>query len=344
MFVFGLLFFSAGLYRLIAQRTESAAESTDAAEGGALLVGRSALTPEQILVEKTSLGRLLFFDPSLSINNSFSCGACHKPFHGYADAASLTRGAQGRKVIRNVPSLWNVVYRTSIGWIGANRSIESQTLNAITSSREMGLPYRMVIPRVEKYRARFEAIYNEFSVEAVLDALGSYQKTLIADVSPFDKYVMSGGASSISNSAKRGFEVFRGKGRCQVCHFINSDYRSQGLGRLTDEQYRNVGVGSSDVDNNAGRREVTGNPEDTGKYRTPSLRNVALTFPYMHDGSLRSLADVVEFFNRGGQENPYLDSEMQPLSLSQEEKQDLVSFLESLTGSEALREVSTKYE
>ncbi len=320
---------------------------------------------------KIDLGRQLFFDRRLSINNTVSCANCHIPEQGFTNnEISTAVGVEGRLVIRNAPTLYNVAYLKHIFVDGREISLENQVWQPITARNEMAAPsigYVInKIKRIRDYDGRFEAAFDGRSADiaTIGDALASYQRTLLAADSPFDRWYYGKTAAAISESAKRGFEVFVGKGQCAVCHRINQDHAL-----FLDHQFHNTGIGYAvstgktvsqvkkktrvqlapgifvDMDNETiqsvsridsfndlGLYRITENPADRWKFRTPTLRNVALTAPYMHNGQLPTLSDVIDFYDQGGVSNELLSPFIRPLNLTQAEKADLLAFLESLTG------------
>jgi cytochrome c peroxidase len=274
---------------------------------------------------RVELGRALFFDPVLSADTSMSCASCHQPARYFTDGKERSVGIGGREGTRNVPSILNVAYGRSFFWDGRARSLEEQILGPITGRRELGLQTEQLAPRLRSrgsYANAFRHAFGDDSItsERVARAIASYLRTLRSGDAPIDRYLY-GDTSSLSPDARRGFRLFVGRANCGVCHTIPL---------FTDHQFHNTGVswGSADT----GRFAATGVDADRGRFKTPSLRNVAETAPYMHDGSLTTLEEVIEHYDRGGRSNPRLDEEIAPLSLSAAEKAQIIAFLESLTG------------
>jgi cytochrome c peroxidase len=178
---------------------------------------------------------------------------------------------------------------------------------------------------IKGYREGFKEAFGteDFTIEQVAEAIASFERTVVSGNSPFDKFESGGDEKAISESAKRGLDIFRDKGRCSECH--------AGF-NFTDEKFHNTGVGMDKPNPDLGRYEITKKEEDKGAFKTPTLREIARTGPYMHDGSLKTLEEVVEFYDKGGIKNPNLDKEMKPLNLTEEEKKDLVEFLKTLNG------------
>ncbi len=316
-------------------------------------------TPAQI-----ALGERLFFDRRLSLNRTLSCAMCHVPGQAYAvnDLATAV-GIEGRTVKRNAPTLLNVGFLHTLFLDGREGRLEQQVWGPLLASNEMGNPSIGYVldnlARWPEYRGRFEAAFGSGpGMENVGHALAAYERTLVAAGSPFDRWYYGKDEQALPPQARRGFEVFRGKGHCVACHsigdqaalFTDEKLHNTGLGFLasmapsgghrsselapgTSIQYDLAAVAASSETrpNDLGRYEVTQNPDDRWKFRTPTLRNVALTRPYMHNGSLSTLEDVIAFYDGGGVPNELLDPLINPLHLSVMERTDLIAFLNSLT-------------
>jgi cytochrome c peroxidase len=280
------------------------------------------LTPE-----KASLGRKLFFDPILSRDRSVSCAVCHIPELGFTDDKPVAIGIEGRKGTRRTPRLVNRGYARTFFWDGRAASLEEQVIEPVRNPLEMDISIEEVITRLKgnpEYSAGFSEVFGRLpDVEALQHALASYIRTVLSGNSPYDRYI-AGEPDALTPAERRGLDIFRGKGNCAVCH----------LGpNLTDEQFHNTGAGWKEAGlEDKGRAMVTGDPADSGAFKTPTLREIASTGPYMHDGSLATLEDVIEFYDKGGEPNPGLDSEIQRLDLTAQEKSDLLAFLKSLSG------------
>ena len=256
------------------------------------------LTPE-----KVALGRRLFFDRRLSRDETVSCSSCHDPERAFSDGRVVAEGIQGRKGTRNAPALINRGYGRSFFWDGRAPTLEKQVLEPIFNPKEMDLPLTEMEQRIGLTAAE------------VSRALASYLRTILSGDSPFDRY-MKGDLSALSEQQQRGLQIFRGDGNCYACHAGPN---------LADERFHNTGVawvGGRLVDEGRGR----------GAFKTPTLREIARTGPYMHDGSLATLEDVIDYYDRGGNINPHLDEDIRPLRLSPEDKRALVAFLRSLSG------------
>ncbi len=315
---------------------------------------------------KIALGRKLFYDRRLSLNNTFSCAMCHLPEQGFTSQEMETAvGIEGRTVRRNAPTLYNVAYAKRLFHDGRESTLEQQIWGPLLARNEMGAPsVGYVIDKIKAlpdYQNVFEEAFDGrgAGMETLGQALASYQRTLLSAGSPFDRWYFGKQSDALNEAAKRGYALFTGKAGCVSCHRIEQDHAL-----LTDHQFHNTGLGyrrsmrrdlkqqrvlvapgvylnvdtaiiksvSEAPQNDLGLYEVTLNPTDRWKFRTPTLRNMTLTAPYMHDGSLPSLRDVVVFYNDGGEPNELLSPLIRSLSLSDQEIKDLVAFLESLTG------------
>lgn len=314
-----------------------------------------------------SLGRKLFYDRRLSINDTFSCASCHIPEQGFTSNELATAvGVEGRTVRRNSLSIYNVAHASRLFYDGREENLEQQVWNPFLARNEMANPsIGYVLQKLrsfEDYDGLFEAAYDGRGpgMETVGMALASYERTLLSADSPFDRWYFKKEQSAISDQAQQGFDLFKGKAGCVACHSIGQDsalfsnyqLHNTGLGYLNSygnalpSQKVQIAPGLTiDVDNSLieaisetppadlGLYEVTEDPDDRWKYRTPSLRNVAITAPYMHTGQFQTLTEVVEFYNAGGVPHPELDPLMRPLGLSSEEIEALVAFMATLTGS-----------
>ncbi|MEX2301841.1 MAG: cytochrome c peroxidase [Bryobacterales bacterium] len=277
--------------------------------------------------EKIELGRKLFFDPVLSRDRTLSCATCHDPKLGFTDTKPVAVGVDGQKGTRRSPRLINRGYGKLFFWDGRAASLEEQVLQPIQNPIEMAMTLEGVEARLRGDTAYVAGFQKSFGrppdADALQQALASYVRTIVSGNSPYDRYV-AGEAEALSAAQRRGLDIFRGKGNCSVCH----------LGpNLTDEEFHNTGVGwKNGASEDHGRAKVTGDTTDTGAFKTPTLREIAATGPYMHDGSLATLADVIEFYDKGGERDPNLSMEMQRLDLTPTEKADLAEFLRALRG------------
>jgi cytochrome c peroxidase len=274
--------------------------------------------------ERVDLGRRLFLDPMLSAAATIACASCHRPEHLFADATAISPGVYGRTGRRNTPSLLNVAYARQLTWDGRSATLEEQVLKPIQDPVEMGLSLSELVERLEgrrDYRSAFQdALGEPVSEVGVARALAAYLRTLRSGGSPFDRFRV-GEADALTPLARIGFQLFVGKARCALCHAGPT---------LSDGEFHNTGVTVRSGSEDAGRLLLTGVEADRGAFRTPSLRNVVRTAPYMHDGSLATLREVIEFYDGGGEPNPHLDADVRPLRLDEDEKRALIEFLGSL--------------
>jgi cytochrome c peroxidase len=323
--------------------------------------------------EKIALGRRLFFERRLSRNDTLSCAMCHVPEQGFTSNEMATAvGIEGRSVRRNAPTLYNVAYLRHLFHDGRVTNLGQQVWGPLLASNEMGNPSISAVlskvRQIDAYEAEFERAFpgRGLSMSTLGEALASYQRTLVSGDSSFDRFLYGGDAEALSAAAQRGFALFSGRAGCSGCHTVARDHAL-----FTDDAFHNTGVGfhaamgegegnrsgetqrvqvapgvhvdvpraivakvSESPANDLGRYEVTRDRVDRWRYRTPSLRNIALSAPYMHDGSLATLRDVVDFYRRGGVANEGLDPRVRPIELSESEADELVAFLESLTGND----------
>jgi cytochrome c peroxidase len=272
---------------------------------------------------RASLGRKLFFDPILSRNNSVACASCHRPDHGFA-SNGRPRGITGKQVSRRAPTLFNRALGNSFFWDGRESSLEKQVLLPIADPDEMGSSVDETLARLRNnkdYRAAFEATFSDGVTPANLGkAIASFERVLLRGDSRVDRF-RQGERSVLSAAELHGLWLYESKGRCWRCH-SGPNY--------SDEQYHNTGISWRKLPPDLGRFAVTKNRSDRGKFKTPTLRGLVLTGPYMHDGTLKTLEEVVEFYDRGGGANPNLDPVLQTLGLTREERSDLVAFLRAL--------------
>jgi cytochrome c peroxidase len=273
------------------------------------------------------LGRRLFFDPVLSRDSSLACASCHRPKHGFANDRVVGIGVDGRRGRRNVPPLINRGWGGSFSWDGKAETLEEQVLLPIGDPAELGLPLMTAVERLRTdrvYRDDFlSAFGREPDTETLALTLAAYVRSIRAGDSPFDRLV-EGDESALTEIERRGLKLFRGRARCDRCH----------LGPLfTDDSFHDTGVAwRNGTPSDSGRAVLTGRPEHLGAFKTPTLRELPRTAPYMHDGSLATLEEVVEFYDGGGHPNPVLDPLIRPLGLNGNEKSALVSFLRALSG------------
>ncbi|MBS0262566.1 MAG: c-type cytochrome [Planctomycetes bacterium] len=305
---------------------------------------------------KIELGRQLYFDPRLSADGTVSCATCHDPDEGYAKHTQFGIGIRGQQGGRNSPVSYNRILSLNQFWDGRAGSLEEQAIGPIANPIEMGNTHEAAVEalgKIEGYRLQFVAIYGPagLTIENVGNAIAAFERVIVTGPSPVDyfekflplkdltqedldedaelakKYAEAkAGAEAhpLSESALRGRELFYAeKSTCSRCH---------ATANLTDEKYHNLGIGMDAAEPDLGRYNVTKQDEDKGAFKTPTIRNVALSAPYMHDGSLKTLLEVVEHYDKGGTPNPTLSKNIRKLGLTEQEKRDLVAFMEACTG------------
>lgn len=314
-----------------------------------------------------ALGRKLFFDRRLSHRGTMSCGICHIPEQGFT-SNELARpiGTEGRSLRRNAPALYNVAYAERLFHDGRDTSLETQVIGPLLARVEMANPsIGHLLARIERlpdYAGRFEAAFGGGPTIGRLGAaLAAYQRSLLSANSPFDRWRFGGETAALSVQARTGFALFTGRAGCVACHTVGRDHAL-----FTDQSFHDTGLGYFNAkvrpsvrapvpveiapgvtvavsretlesvglppESDLGRHEVTLDPADLWRFKTPSLRNVALSAPYMHDGSLATLEAVVRFYDKGGHAHAGLAPLLQSLGLNDSEVTALVAFLESLTG------------
>jgi cytochrome c peroxidase len=294
------------------------------------LQATSAYIPEDnpMSADKIALGKLLYFDKRMSQNMTLSCASCHNPFHGFADPARVSTGVGGKTGTRNSPTVVNRLFSAEQFWDGRAKDLEEQSHGPLINPVEMAMgSHGDVVARIKAvrgYAPLFEKAFGDgtVTIDRIGQAIAAYERTVVSGNSPYDRW-QAGDKSALSLAAVRGMSLFNGRANCVRCH--------AGF-NFTDENYNDIGVGMNRPNPDLGRYAVTHKEEDRGKFKTPTLREIVHTAPYMHDGSERTLLEVVEFYDRGGIANPNLSPEMKPLHLSEQDKRDLVAFLESLSG------------
>ncbi len=316
---------------------------------------------------KVALGRALFFDKRLSRDGSVSCAVCHDPARAFTDSNVIAEGVGAKKGTRNSPTILNSAFSELLFWDGRAQSLEDQVNHPLVSSFEMGMETEQDLVKrvaaVSAYRRQFRQIFKAegLTMSTIAKAIAAYERTLLSGNSPFDRFI-TGNKTAITATQLRGWELFKGKAKCIECHTyaLSSPF-------FTDFKFHNTGVAATDslfetfINNltassrsaeplllahsdgfsELGRYTVTRERTDIGAFKTPTLRDVELTSPYMHNGSLKTLIDVVRFYNRGGNANSHLDSRMQPLQLTDTEINDLVEFMRALTSDDVLKQCQT---
>lgn len=327
---------------------------------------------------KVELGRKLYFDKRLSADGTVSCATCHDPLKGFADGRPVAVGIKNQSGARNSPTVLYTGFNEVQFWDGRAPTLEEQAKQPLVNPVEMGQPSHAAVAKgiaaLPEYGDGFAAAFGsrEVTIDRIAEAIAGFERTLAPFTSPFDRF-MGGDKQAISESAQRGFVLFQGKARCITCHEFNASFPY-----FTDNKFHNIGVAmKGDFEKLAreagtvsargaetqqaalahkpgfealGRWIVTHQPKDIGAFKTSGLRNIALTAPYMHDGSQKTLEEVMDFYNKGGEPNPNLDGGIRPLNLTKEEISDIIAWMQSLTddggGSNfdwaQLKELSTK--
>jgi cytochrome c peroxidase len=300
---------SAGL--AYGQRYDSSPYGSKPAQAGAV---------HPVNAAKAALGKRLFFDTRLSFDEWLSCSSCHEPSHAFSDPRKVSVGVRGQRGKRHAPTLLGRGSGESQFWDGRAGTLEEQVLQPILDPDEMGTTMESVLQRLHQ-----DPAYRGLTRESLAEALATYIRTIRSENSHYDLFV-SGWPIVFSDLELEGLQLFRGKARCYLCHSGT---------QFTDEAFHNTGVAWSEGKlQDEGRAAVSGKPYHRGAFKTPTLREVGQRGPYMHDGSLATLEDVIEFYDAGGNQNPFLDENIVPLHLSGAEKKALLAFLRtSLSGS-----------
>jgi cytochrome c peroxidase len=328
---------------------------------------RAAVPPDNPQTpEKIELGEKLFFDGRLSADGTVACSTCHDPAHAFTDAREVSIGIKGRPGQRNAPTILNALYNVAQFWDGRAKTLEDQVAFPIVNPVEMGQPNidaaAARLASIPEYDRCFRNVFRRPpNATDLARAIASYERTLVSFDSPFDHFI-AGDQNAIDASAKRGWELFNTRARCNKCHALNDQTLDPTF--FVDKDFHNIGIGiirhnvvalaikaqrfinsnnARAIDNAAiqsemsvlGRYLVTRKEADIASFKTPTLRNVLITAPYFHDGSQATLWDVVDHYNKGdGTHNPFLDQDIQPLALSEADIDDLVEFMASLTSAD----------
>lgn len=280
----------------------------------------------QLTVKRIELGKMLFFDKNLSVDSTVSCASCHFQQFAFSDDKALSTGVEGRTGFRNSPPLFNLAYHPYFFKDGGVPTIELQVLAPIQDVNEMAHDIPELIELIkddqEYQKLAMIAYGRSFDPFVLTRAIAAFERTLISGNSPYDEYQFQNNSNALSASEIRGLELFSSERlACSNCH---SGFN------FTDYAFKNNGLYET-YPSDSGRMRITLNPQDEGKFKTPSLRNVGITAPYMFDGSLQTLEAVVEHYNSGGSSHPIKDPLIKPLNLTQQEKNDLIAFLNALT-------------
>ncbi len=286
--------------------------------------------------DSIALGRKLFYDVRLSRDDAHSCASCHRPDLHFADGLPVAKGFNGQLGTRNTPTVLNAAYNIAQFWDGRAASLEQQAGDPIANPKEMNQPHEVCVAKLnadQSYKDEFAKVFGpgQITMDKIEKAIAGFERTLLSANSPFDRYQYGGDKTALSAAASRGLAIFtdKNRGNCATCHVVGEKFAL-----FADGKFHNLGVGMNPYGEltDLGRHVRTGLEADRGAFRTPSLRNVAKTAPYMHDGSLKTLKEVVDFYMGGANSNPQLDKEIKPLKLSAQDRSDLVTFLEALTG------------
>ena len=320
-------------------------------QGAAQITG---LDTNPLTRAKIELGRQLYFDPRLSADSTVSCASCHSPSEGYSARTKTGVGISGQLGSRHSPVSFNRILSGKQFWDGRVDSLEAQAIGPIQNPIEMGFTHEGVVKRLSEnpvYKQQFDKVFGELTIDRVGQAIAAFERVLVTAPSPYDfgeqlrafagldeediaddpelaaKYAQAkrdAEAHPMSAAATRGRDIFfTEKGNCTACH-VGAN--------LADEKYHNLGFGMHKAEPDLGRFVVTKDEKDRGAFKTPTVRNVALSAPYMHDGSVATLEEVVEWYDKGGHPNPHLSDKIRPLKLTAEDKADLIEFMKACTG------------
>ena len=283
--------------------------------------------------EKARLGRWLYYDTRLSADGTLSCATCHIPEHGYSEPRAVSIGIDGQVGTRKAPSFLNAAFAfyPETFWDGRAGTLEEQAIGPMANPIEMGSSHDVVestVASIPGYAPFFERAFGDpiVTLDRIAEAIADYERTRISGNSPWDVWRDDEDTRAVDPAIPLGDELFFGRGLCATCH-VGSHF--------TDSRFHNLGIGWDEATGtfaDEGRFVVSGKDEDRGAFKTPGLRDVALRAPYLHDGSLATLRDVVQHYVKGGTPNPYLSPKMKPLDLSEPEIDALVAFMEALTG------------
>lgn len=280
-------------------------------------------------VEKARLGMFLFFDPRLSRSNMQSCASCHNPSFAWGDALAKGVGDNMKNLGRRTPTILNLAWASTFMWDGRKATLEDQALGPIAAEVEMNMPLEKLerkLSAIPEYKQLFEDAFpgnGKIKAENIAKAIATFERTIVSAVAPFDRWI-EGDETAISESAKRGFALFNGKGKCSACH--------EGW-RFTDDSFHDIGLSDGDIGRGAHLPEIE---KMRHAFKTPGLRNIERRAPFMHDGSIRDLRGVVEHYNKGGVMRPSRADNVRPLGLTDREIDDVVSFMSTLSSKDRM--------
>ena len=271
--------------------------------------------------EKVELGKQLYFDKRLSRDDTISCASCHDPKKGWSNGEAFATGVRGQKGGRSSPTIINSAYQDLQFWDGRAKALEGQALGPIQNPIEMDMPLDEVVAKLNKiegYKKQFQKVFGtDVNSDGIAKAISAFERTVLSGGAPYDHF-KGGDTKALSESAQRGMKVFFNRGHCSACH-VGPNF--------TDGSFHNIGVGMELEKPDIGREELSKLGGDRGAFKTPTLREIARTGPYMHNGKFKTLEEVVEYYDKGCFACETLDEEIYPLKLTAEEKKDLVTFL-----------------
>jgi cytochrome c peroxidase len=276
---------------------------------------------------RVELGKILFFDGRLSANGQVSCAFCHEPSHAFSGSTPVSSGVDGKFGVRHTPTLINRAWGKSQFWDGRAPTLESQVVVPITNPDEMGMTADQVVERLQNikgYAALFGAAFGDPAItfDRIAKAIASFERTIVSGDSAYDRYI-AGDKSALTKQQKAGLNFFNGKGECAECHSGPN---------FTTEKFANLGIGMDQANPDPGLEAITKKRGDFGKFKVPTLRDLAHRGPYMHDGRSKTLDEVLDLYAKGGLPNPHLDTRLAPFYMDEETKQDLLAFLDALNG------------
>lgn len=276
----------------------------------------------QMTPEKIALGKQLYFDGRLSADNKVSCASCHDPAKGFSNGDRFATGVEGKKGGRSAPTVINTAYGSLQFWDGRAKSLEDQALGPIQNPIEMNMTLEAVIKKlngIDGYKTQFKKVFGTdgATADGIAKAIAAYERTVISGNAPFDRF-KAGDTKALSEAAQRGMKLFFGKAHCSACHAGPN---------FTDNSFHNVGVGMDKKEFDKGRADISKLSGDTGAFKTPTLRECAKSGPYFHDGSAKTLEEVVDHYAKGGIPNEWLDEEIFNIKIAPTEKADLVKFM-----------------
>jgi cytochrome c peroxidase len=276
---------------------------------------------------RSELGKVLFFDGRLSANGVVSCAFCHEPSHAFSASTPLSRGVDGQPTGRHAQTLINRAWGKSQFWDGRAPTLEAQVIVPLTNPHEMGMTVDLAVQKIRTikgYAPLFSSAFGDSSItfDRIAKAIATFERTIVSGNSAYDRY-LAGDKTALTKEQKDGLDFFNKKGECAECH-KGPDF--------SDEKFANIGVGMDQRTPDPGREDITKKRSDFGKFKVPTLRDLAPRAPYMHDGSVKTLSEVLDIYAKGGLPNPHLDTRLTPFYLDEETRRDLLAFLDSLNG------------